>query len=346
VSARSIVAAAVALAALVLPLGPRAASAQQLGLLVGGDPMYAPSVLPGEVIPVEISLACETACGEAAEWWIWVENMNDPTDARYFDGAAGKWRSGSAPSYDRPLADTAPLTLPGRLTLPEGQWFVRFAVDRNRGGVRHEGAAGYTEYQADTYSGFISQYVQPGFFDDFSDGDAKGWTTDGSGAWGLAGQAYRAAANQRMRVFWSRHAGQYDDFAFSADVRLRAGDALSRRRGFGLMFRSAGGYNNCYAFHINANGYYLIFKRVNGRTVLLTRDWTPHPAISKGVGAWNTLQVQAYGDYLSFSINGTQVDQFNDVSFARGYAGVKAFGDSASGDRFQFDNVRLFAGGN
>lgn len=338
---RSIVVAAV-LAALAV-LAPVASPAQQLGLLVGGSPDWAPTVVPGEPIPVEITLACDTACGEPAEWWIWAQDMNDPAATWYFDGAAARWRPGAAPSYDRPLADTGPLALPGRLTLPAGQWYVRFAVDRNRGGVRHEGSEGYTEYQPDSYYAYLVQYVAPGFFDDFFDGDARGWVNDGTGAWGVAGRAYRASATARMRVFWARHRGQYQDFSYGADVRLRAGTALSRRRGAGLFFRSDGGYRNCYVFHLNANGYYLIFKRVNGRTRLLG-DWTPHQAINTAAGAWNRLEVEAYGTWLGFFINGVLVDEITDSSFAAGSAGVKAFGDSASGDRFEFDNVRLWAG--
>ncbi|NJD57212.1 MAG: DUF1565 domain-containing protein [Nitrospirae bacterium] len=190
-------------------------------------------------------------------------------------------------------------------------------------------------------SGYAQQPA-PGFFEDFNDGVANRWNNDGTGAWSVTDWRYTAAANTTLRVFYSHYRETYDNFVYAADVRKTAGNV---KRAMGLVFRTDGTYNNGYVFHINANGYYLIFKRVNGRTQYLIRDWTYSPSINTGMNVWNRLEVDCSGPDLTFTINGQIVQTITDSSFASGRVGVKAFGSALKGDVVQFDNAELTPAG-
>lgn len=191
------------------------------------------------------------------------------------------------------------------------------------------------------WSGYAQQPAT-GFFEDFNDGVANKWNNDGTGAWSVMDWRYTAGANATLRVFYSHYKETYADFTYAVDVRKTAGNV---KRAMGLVFRTDGTYNNGYVFHINANGYYLIFKRINGGTRYLIRDWTYSPSISTGMNAWNRLEVDCSGPDLTFRINGNVVQTITDSSFAAGRVGVKAFGSAMRGDVVQFDNTELTPAG-
>jgi hypothetical protein len=193
-----------------------------------------------------------------------------------------------------------------------------------------------------------------GFFEDFERGLTDVFVPTPAGAWKVValatpndfhgGFVYRMRALGAQQVFTSRTPDAYTDFRFAADVRLAGGPAVSAARGVGLIFRAGPTYRNCYVFHVNAQGFYTIFKRVNGVTRAvggLPVAWRPNSVIQRGSGAWNHLQVDAFGSSLTFLINGTVVQTLRDATFPSGAVGVKAFGDGATADQFQFDNAAL-----
>lgn len=198
-------------------------------------------------------------------------------------------------------------------------------------------------------TGFVNlsviSYVD-GFSEDFNDGVADFWKPNRPRAWTAVGNSDVGIYILKPRstppaVEFSLFPESYADFIYSASVRLAVGAAVSRSRAMGLVFRSDGTYRNCYVFHINARGNFLIFKRVQGVTRKLMSGWTPSPAIVRGIGSWNVLEVEAFGPTMIFRINGTEVKRLTDGSRARGRAGLKAFGGRDGRESFEFDNAVL-----
>jgi subtilisin family serine protease len=178
-----------------------------------------------------------------------------------------------------------------------------------------------------------------GFFEDFNDGTADNWVTDGTGAWSVGAGVYHAIPNTSLdRVYYSVYNQDFADFAYGVDVRRTSGDIY---KSMGMIFRSDGTYNNGYVFHITASGAYLIYKIINGTYTWLIPSWTDSSAIHTGLGVWNRLSVCVEGSTLEFRINGTVVETLSDSSLAAGMACVKAYGNTGDSDQVDFDNAEL-----
>lgn len=323
-------------------LGAPAANAQQTGgpdITVGGVD-YPNSYLPGQTVPVEIALQCGDYCNSAADWWIWVE-LSDKSVLRY-DGAAERWvpNAGTvpdAPSFQRALNDLPVASLPGRLLLPPGSALFHFAYDLPMDGV-------FDVYQDAVWDeDTLWLWVDDGFYEDFSDGRANRFGHDPAGRWFVARGRYILTPSGNAAVHLATYSGRFSYFHYGADVRCVGGSPTTLRRGMGIVFNADDAYRSGYVFHINARGYYTIFKKRRGVTVPVMRGWQPSPAIARGFWKWNRLEVQSDGSSLRFWINDTLVRTVQDTTFIAGRAGVKAFG--GGGDRFEFDNMILRVAG-
>ena len=203
-----------------------------------------------------------------------------------------------------------------------------------------------------------------GFFENFEDGVADGWSVDADPGWTVNGGVLQVSPRgtvMPLAVASARFIGyqkSYTDFTYSADLRLLESplSADGLRRGVGLLFRSDGTDKNGYIFHVNANGSFTVYKRFRGAVMTLV-PWTSSPAvctgadeltfsatICTGVGAWNRLEVSARGPDMIFRVNGTTVAAFREAASVRrktGRPGLKAFGGSDAQEIFEFDNVLL-----
>lgn len=320
---------------------PAAVAQQTLGpdITVGGFD-YPGSFLPGQTIPVEIALQCGDYCNEEADWWIWVE-LSDESILRY-DGASGRWvpNAGTvpdAPSFQRALNDLPAASLPGRLLLPPGSALLHFAYDLPMDGEFVVGRDAV--WDEDT----LWLWVDDGFYEDFSDGRANLFGHDRAGRWSVARERYVLTPGASAAVHLATYRGRFSYFQYGADVRCVGGSPTTLRRGMGIVFNADGDYRNGYVFHINARGYYTIFKKRRGVTVPVVRGWKRSLAIARGFRKWNRLEVRSDGGSLRFWINETLVRTVQDTTFTAGRAGVKAFG--GGGDRFEFDNLILRVAG-
>lgn len=323
-------------------LGAPAANAQQTAgpdITVGGFD-YPGAFLPGQTVPVEIALQCGSYCNADADWWIWVE-MPDGSLLRY-DGAAERWVPNvgeipDAPSFQRALTDLPSTPLPGRLLLPAGWALLHFAYDLPMDGV-------FDVYNDAVWEeDWLGIWVDEGFFEDFSDGRANRFAPDPAGRWSVARERYVLTPGGNAAVHLATYRGRFSYFRYGADVRCVGGSPTTLRRGMGIVFNADGAYRSGYVFHVNARGYYTIFKKRRGVTVPVIRGWKRSPAIAKGFRKWNRLEVESYAGELRFWINDTLVQTIQDETFTAGRAGVKAFG--GGGDRFEFDNVILRVSG-
>jgi hypothetical protein len=87
-------------------------------------------------------------------------------------------------------------------------------------------------------------------------------------------------------------------------------------------------WSNVYYFQYTRNGWFMVFKKVNG-TEIVIRSWATTSAINQG-NAWNILQVRASGSTLKFYINNTLVWTGTDTSFVAGHAGIHMYRDNIS----------------
>ena len=131
---------------------------------------------------------------------------------------------------------------------------------------------------------------------------------------------------------------QFDDASVDADVRLASGSPNSH---FGVMCRHAD-LDNFYYFAISADGYYAIFRRVDGGDMeILTGDGgqMPHSAVIKTGEEDNHLSAVCQGDELSLYVNAQLLETVTDDTHARGDVGLGA-GSGAEGEvRIQFDDL-------
>ena len=94
--------------------------------------------------------------------------------------------------------------------------------------------------------------------------------------------------------------------------------------GYGLCWGELDDFENQFSFAINANGSYIIYKRVNNNIEIII-NWTSSSYINEG-NKTNKLAVTKSGDNLLFYINDMLVNQIsseplygNDVGFEVNY---------------------------
>jgi hypothetical protein len=90
---------------------------------------------------------------------------------------------------------------------------------------------------------------------------------------------------------------------------------------FGISLRSALTVGDAYAFEVDSNGKWA-FDVIKGDNATSLVDVTPNAAIKTGLGASNTLRVRAVGSHFTFFVNGVQVGQVDDATYASGLLGL------------------------
>ena len=182
------------------------------------------------------------------------------------------------------------------------------------------------------------------FSENFNDGVANNWVTDGSGTWAVTSGVYRMTGTTpaSSTVRYTYYNGDSIDFSYEAKVRKTSG---SDDGSMGLYFRSSDGAerNNAYIFHIAANGFYNCYKYVGGVYTSLSSGWIASSAINTGLNVWNTLKVAAYGDSIKIYCNGILLDSYTDSSHSAGKPGLKAYDQTGYSNIVEFDDVKLFA---
>jgi len=180
------------------------------------------------------------------------------------------------------------------------------------------------------------------FTENFNDGLANSWVTDGSGTWAATSGVYRMTGTTptSSTVRYTYYNGDNADFTYEATVRKTSG---SETVSMGLYFRSSDGAqnNNAYIFHIHASGSYTYYKYVGGVLDWLAGGWISHAAINSGLNVWNTLKVVANGTQFDLYCNDTLLTSFTDSSFSSGKLGLKANDTNDNSDVVEFDDVSL-----
>jgi len=136
---------------------------------------------------------------------------------------------------------------------------------------------------------------------------------------------------------WAYPGEQFEDVSIEADARLSSGSQESH---FGVLCRCVD-VDNFYYFAISADGYYAIFRRVDGGDLeILTGDgngMVPSLAIRTGEQA-NRILAVCQEDELSLYVNGELLEMVTDDAHVQGDVGIGAGSGSGGDVRVQFDD--------
>jgi hypothetical protein len=205
--------------------------------------------------------------------------------------------------------------------------------------VRTWNSAGYGPWSSGM--GFTIATGGGGFNEQFTSNPTH-WSQDsGSWSWNRSGWWYTAGTSGLSSQ--STYNATYSNFDYSARL-WRSGSTTSSSNRLWVRASSStdstGWPLNGYAFQYTTDGYYSVWKTVNGVHTAI-QDWTWTSAINTG-SAWNTLRVYASGSSGWFYINGALVATGTDFSISSGRVGVGMYRDSTStGNEFYVDWATL-----
>ena len=174
------------------------------------------------------------------------------------------------------------------------------------------------------------------FEDDFST-TPNGWGTVGQ----EGGQAYVNYGGMIIRVdtpnslFWTINKGLYTDTKIDVDAVLLNGPANDN---FGVICRFVDS-QNFYGFLVTHDGYYGIFKMLNGEMILSgeAKNLDFSEVIRQG-GVVNHISATCKGDILTLSVNDVVLSEIQDGSFTSGQFGLIAGAYDIPGVEVLFDN--------
>lgn len=178
------------------------------------------------------------------------------------------------------------------------------------------------------------------FEDDFSD-PPNGWGTmekDG-GEIDFIYDGVMFSVNLPNFIYWSVNGKNFRDARIGVDAVLADGPTNDN---FGVICRFQDD-RNFYGFVLSHDGYYGIFKYIDGQMVMSSDDGNMgfSDAIRLG-GILNHIQVTCQGNDLSLSVNDTLLAEVEDDSFRSGKVGLIAGAYNEPGVVVFFDNFKVY----
>lgn len=164
----------------------------------------------------------------------------------------------------------------------------------------------------------------------------------GSGQWGEFDRGYEEGEyfiqlHEPNWLAWVYPGKQLEDVSVELDAYLASGPQDGH---FGALCRYAD-EDNFYYFGISWDGYYAIFRRVDGGDLeVLTGEgigMMPSSVIKTG-GEVNHVSAVCQGNELSLYVNGELLDTVIDDAHSRGDVGLGAGSGPNGGARVRFDN--------
>lgn len=176
--------------------------------------------------------------------------------------------------------------------------------------------------------------------DDFSSTNS-GWPIDtfAEGSTGYYNGQYRITVNETDYAIWaSSGAGGFGDISVEADAVMVGGPEENE---FGLLCRFVDN-DNFYAATIASDGYYFIWRRLNGGDWELVGMDSGQTSTAIRVGTQvNRIRLDCVGSSLTLYANGTQLIQVQDSSLTTGDVGVYAGSFDVGGVDVVFDNFLI-----
>ncbi len=174
--------------------------------------------------------------------------------------------------------------------------------------------------------------------DDFSD-PASGWLAESDAS---AEVEYRDGVMHILvqapnSLAWAAAEREFSDFRVTVEATQVGGPDNNE---YGMLARMQD-TDHFYCFSISGDGYYLISKYDGEEWELLSGDdWLSSDAIHLGT-ATNLLEIVCQGATMTFFVNGVQLAQVRDGSYARGDIGLYAGSFFEPGVNVHFDNLHV-----
>lgn len=175
------------------------------------------------------------------------------------------------------------------------------------------------------------------FADDFSV-SPNGWGTMGRNGGEIAFdfQGLVITVNLPRYMYWTVNGGKYSDTRIDVDAVLLDGPPNDN---FGVICRFVDD-ENFYGFLVSNDGYYGIFKMIDGKMVMSSAegDMAYSESIRQG-GVVNHIEAACQGNMLSLTVNDVLLAQIQDDSFTSGQIGLIAGAYDTPGVKILFDNI-------
>jgi hypothetical protein len=163
--------------------------------------------------------------------------------------------------------------------------------------------------------------------DDFSDQTSWYAALEADFGFEYTDDGYRIYNNILNAAIWSVRELTYDDIRIEVDVTRKSGPDDGY---FGVVCRFQDEGFNYYALVISADGSYGIIKMNAGKIEFLATGFDDAEIIHRAAGAVNRVSGTCSGEKMVLAVNGEQLLQVEDISFASGDIGMVA-GNRLSG---------------
>ena len=140
-------------------------------------------------------------------------------------------------------------------------------------------------------------------------------------------------------MFWSVAGGEYPDTRVVVDAVLVEGPVNDN---FGVICRYQD-EENFYGFMLSHDGYYGIFKYMDGNMIMTSAEGNlAYSEVIRQGGVVNHIEATCQGSTLSLTVNDTLLAAVEDDTFASGKVGLIAGAYTEPGVSVLFDNFKVY----
>ena len=188
----------------------------------------------------------------------------------------------------------------------------------------------------------INAIFEEGVFEDFDDGVADNFITDGSGRWSVSNMTYIMTGTSAYTTAYSYYPLKYTYFEFSVD--MKAINSTTASHAHGIYFKSQDGSlkTNSYRLSISQEGNWHVGKYVDGVFSYITGSWIYSADLNTGLNSINNIKIALVGTQLDIYFNDVyQGYVSNMTTFSSGYLGIHGYDSDVSYNTFVYDNFRI-----
>ncbi|MBN1177839.1 MAG: hypothetical protein JXD18_01400, partial [Anaerolineae bacterium] len=150
------------------------------------------------------------------------------------------------------------------------------------------------------------------------------------------GYYYILSAGESL-MNWGTAGQDFGDVIIDVDT-IQVSAPTNNNNGYGVMCRVQENGDG-YLLRISGDGYYSIYRILEGAFEALV-SWTSSSVVRQG-NATNHIRAVCEGDQLTLIVNGEQLAQTTDASFASGDVGMSATTYEVEATEIRFDDVRV-----
>jgi len=176
------------------------------------------------------------------------------------------------------------------------------------------------------------------YADDFS--NPRGWGSMGrsGGSIQFEYEGLLIKVDTPNFLFWTVNGNSYQDVKIDVDAVLLSGPTNDN---FGAICRFKDN-GNFYGFVISHDGYFGIFKSIEGViTPLMKPEGMQYSEVIRQGGIVNHIQVVCQGSTLTMSVNGEELASIGDPDLQEGKVGLIAGAYDQPGVNILFDNLLI-----